>query len=232
MPYNLKGRNVLVTGGSRGLGEYICVKFAEEGANVAINFCASEDRAKGVLGKVKSKGVKGVIIGGDMAIETSCTSVIQETISQLGGLDIIIANAGYTRFSTFSDLTATTTSDWDTCFAVNIKSLHYLLREALSTFNDNSEAAQLQWVKCMAGTQGPKVRVNAVLPGWLATEWGEKYTPEQVEKMNEQAWLGKPVSYVLLDLCGHCEECFDDRTEDPSCHTIAIIRSANDRRRN
>jgi NAD(P)-dependent dehydrogenase (short-subunit alcohol dehydrogenase family) len=132
-----------------------------------------------------------------MALEASCTSVIQETISQLGGLDIIIANAGYTRFSNFSDLTALTNSDWDTCFAVNIKSLHYLLREALPTFNANFEggcfivtssiaavkiggsclpynvtkAAQLQWVKCMAGTQGPKLRVNAVLPGWLATEW-------------------------------------------------------------
>jgi NAD(P)-dependent dehydrogenase (short-subunit alcohol dehydrogenase family) len=133
----------------------------------------------------------------DMAIEADCTQVIRTTISSFGGLDIIIANAGYTRFSTFSDLNAATTSDWDTCFAVNIKSLHYLLREALPTFNSNPEggsmivtssiaaikiggsslpynvtkAAQLQWVKCMAGTQGPKIRVNAVLPGWLRTEW-------------------------------------------------------------
>ena len=48
----------------RGLGEYICIKFAEAGANVAINFCKSEDRAKGVLEKVKKFGVKGVIVGG------------------------------------------------------------------------------------------------------------------------------------------------------------------------
>jgi NAD(P)-dependent dehydrogenase (short-subunit alcohol dehydrogenase family) len=132
-----------------------------------------------------------------MALESDCTRIIQETITHLGGLDILIANAGYTRFSTFSDLSAPTTTDWDLCFAVNIKSLHYLLREALPTFNSNPEggsmivtssiaavkiggsslpynvtkAAQCQWVKCMAGTQGPKVRVNAVLPGWLRTEW-------------------------------------------------------------
>lgn len=132
-----------------------------------------------------------------MGSETDCISVIKNTISSLGGIDIIIANAGYTRFTTFSDLNAPTTEDWDTCFAVNIKSLHFLLREALPTFNSNPEggcflvtssiaavkiggsclpynitkAAQCQWVKCMAGTQGPKVRVNAVLPGWLATEW-------------------------------------------------------------
>jgi NAD(P)-dependent dehydrogenase (short-subunit alcohol dehydrogenase family) len=132
-----------------------------------------------------------------MGIEADCKRVVQETLTQLGGLDIIIANAGYTRFCTFSDLNSPTTEDWDQCFAVNVKSLHYLLREALPTFNSNpdggsfivtssiaavriggsslpyniTKAAQVQWVKCMAGTQGPRVRVNAVLPGWLATEW-------------------------------------------------------------
>lgn len=104
---------------------------------------------------------------------------------------------GYTRFSLFSDLTASTTDDWDTCFAVNVKAQTHLLRTALPTFKSNTEggvfimtssiagrntggssmpysvtkAAQLHLMRCLAATQGPKVRVNAVLPGFLRTEW-------------------------------------------------------------
>ncbi|KAH6674088.1 short-chain dehydrogenase/reductase-like protein sdr [Halenospora varia] len=224
MPYSLKGRNVLVTGGSRGLGELVCIKFAEEGCNVAVNYNASEERAKGVVKKVEECGVKAVLIKGDMGIEEDCTNTVLKAIEELGGLDIVVSNAGYTRFSDFNDLYAPTTYDWDTCWAVNVKAQSYLLRTALPTFKANPEGgafiitssiagikiggsclpynitktAQLQLMKCMAATQGPKVRINAVLPGWLATEWGEKYGPEAVDKMSAEAWLRKPTD---LDDC-------------------------------
>jgi NAD(P)-dependent dehydrogenase (short-subunit alcohol dehydrogenase family) len=219
MPYPLKERNVLVTGGSRGLGELICVKFAQEGANVAINYNTSEDRAKGVKERIEKdpgcEGVKAVVVGGDMGKEAEVIKTVKETISLLGGLDIIISNAGYTRFSTFSDLSAPTTEDWDTCYAVNVKAQAILLREALPTFTANPEggaliitssiagripggscmpyavtkAAQLHLMRCLAATQGPKVRVNAVLPGLLKTEWGVKYGEESMEEMEKKAWL-------------------------------------------
>jgi len=132
-----------------------------------------------------------------MGKEADCTRAVQETVSKLGGIDILISNAGYTRFSKFSDLYAPTAEDWDTCFAVNVKAQTYLMREAMKTFNTNSEggvfiitssiagkktggscmpysvtkAAQLHLMHCLSATQGPKVRVNAVLPGLLLTEW-------------------------------------------------------------
>ncbi|KAF4631058.1 hypothetical protein G7Y89_g7078 [Cudoniella acicularis] len=224
MPYSLKGRNVLVTGGSRGLGEVICLKFAQEGCNVAINYNASEERAKGVAEKVKGFGVKVSLIQGDMGKEEECMKVVNQTIKDLGGLDVMISNAGYTRFMDFADLHAPTPYDWDTCWAVNVKAQSYLLREALPTFNSNPEGgcfiitssiagikiggsclpynvtktAQLQLMKCLAATQGPKVRINAVLPGWLPTEWGMEYSAEQVADMNKNAWLRKPTD---LDDC-------------------------------
>lgn len=58
MVYSLKGRNVLVTGGSRGLGALVCEKFAEEGANLMINYVSAEDKAKEVAGKAQKHGVK------------------------------------------------------------------------------------------------------------------------------------------------------------------------------
>ncbi|KAG9237539.1 short-chain dehydrogenase/reductase-like protein sdr [Amylocarpus encephaloides] len=225
MPYSLKGRNVLVTGGSRGLGARICVKFADEGANVAVNYAHGEERAREVVGRIETIGKgKGVLMRGDMGLEEDCISVVEETIKQLGGIDIIISNAGYTRFSTYSDLSTPTVSDWDLCHAINIKAPFFLLRQAMPHFKANpeggafivtssiaavknggsclpysvSKAAQLHFVRGMAGSQGVKLRINAVLPGWLRTEWGEKYTPEQVEEMNKIAWLGKPTD---LDDC-------------------------------
>lgn len=104
---------------------------------------------------------------------------------------------GWTRFSPIPDLHATTTADWDTCFAVNVKAQNYLLRTALPTFTANPEggafimtssiagvatsgsslpycvtkAAQLQLMRVFAASQGPKVRCNAVCPGLLLTEW-------------------------------------------------------------
>lgn len=129
---------------------------------------------------------------------------------------------GYTRFSNFNDLSSATVEDWDTCFAVNVKAQTHLMIAALPTFAANPEggvfiitssiagrtiggssmpysvtkAAQLHLMRCLAKTQGPKVRVNAVLPGWLDTEWGVRYTPEAIRDMFEKASLKKAVSSV------------------------------------
>jgi NAD(P)-dependent dehydrogenase (short-subunit alcohol dehydrogenase family) len=118
-------------------------------------------------------------------------------ISHLFSLILKFWIQGYTRFSDFADLSAPTVEDWDTCYAVNVKAQVILLREANPTFNANAEggsfiisssiagrvtggsslpyavtkAAQLHLMRCMASTQGPKVRINAVLPGLLKTEW-------------------------------------------------------------
>ncbi|RDL37933.1 Short-chain dehydrogenase protein sdr [Venustampulla echinocandica] len=218
MPYSLKGRNVLVTGGSRGLGALICHLFAKEGCNVAVNYFSSEDSAKGVAEKAEKEfGVKTCLIQGNMGVEADCIRTVKETIAQLGGLDIIISNAGHTRFSKFSDLNAPTVEDWDTCFAVNVKAQTFLMREALPTFNANPEggvfiitssiagictsgssmpytvtkAAQLHLMLCMAATQGPKIRVNAIMPGWLDTEWGNKYSQGRINEVIAKSWLKK-----------------------------------------
>ncbi|PQE27010.1 hypothetical protein CJF31_00011672 [Rutstroemia sp. NJR-2017a BVV2] len=248
MPYKLKGRNVLVTGGTRGLGEAICLKFAAEGCNIAINYVSSEQKAGELKARIEKEfGVRvvtlkavgwcfsfGVGMSGkrgvgirrwvmrllvpcvdDMAVEKECIHVVEETIKRFGGLDILISNAGYTRFSTFSDLNAPIADDWQKCYAVNVVAQSILMRTALPTFEANAEggvfiitssiagviaggscmpysvtkAAQLHLMKCLAATQGPKVRVNAILPGLLLTEWGNKYGEESIKDLEEKAFL-------------------------------------------
>ncbi|KAL8797382.1 MAG: hypothetical protein Q9195_000537 [Heterodermia aff. obscurata] len=94
MPYKLTGRNVLITGGSRGLGALLVEKFAAEGCNVAINYNESLDRAKATAAKAeKDCNIKTVLIQGDVGKLVDCERMVVEAIDGLGGLDIIISNA-------------------------------------------------------------------------------------------------------------------------------------------
>ncbi|UKZ81752.1 hypothetical protein TrVFT333_009524 [Trichoderma virens FT-333] len=224
MPYSLKGRNVLVTGGSRGLGAVICKKFAEEGANVAINYVSNADAAQEVADSLKEYPVKTFIIQGDAEKREDNVRLVQETVKNFGGLDIIIANAGWTKISQFGNLHALTDEEWNKCWAVNVMSHLHLVQEAAPIFNANPEggvylitssvagasqggssmaysvtkAAGLQLMKNLAYTQGPKIRINAILPGLLLTEWGQRFGAENIEAYKSVSTLRRETD---LDDC-------------------------------
>ncbi|KAF1835063.1 short chain dehydrogenase/reductase [Decorospora gaudefroyi] len=215
MPYNLQGKNVLITGGSAGLGALLSTTFARQGCNVAINYFNRIEPAQKVKTECEALGVRAVVVKADMTDTTEARRAVQETIEKLGGLDIVLANAGWTRFSAWADLDSMTESEWDKCWNANVKVPKALLSEARSTFDDNEEggcmittgsiaavsqggssmpyavtkAAQLQLVKCLAVTVGPKIRVNTVLPGLLLTEWGLRYPEERIQQAKDAAVL-------------------------------------------
>ncbi|KAM5458919.1 hypothetical protein McanMca71_001605 [Microsporum canis] len=227
MPYSLKGRNVLITGGSRGLGAMIAEKFAAEGSNIAINYCASAERAKELATKIEADHkVKAVVLHGDVALRVDCENLVKKTIELLGGIDVIISNAGWTKISQFGDLNALTDDEWDKCWSTNVKANLHLFREAEPTFNANpeggafiitssvagvtpggssmaysvSKAASLHLMKALASSQGSKIRTNAVLPGLLLTEWGLKF-PSEVQN----GYIGKTTLKRVPDI----EDCAD-----------------------
>jgi NAD(P)-dependent dehydrogenase (short-subunit alcohol dehydrogenase family) len=164
--------------------------------------------------------VKTTTIKADAGSTSSVATLVQTATSDLGGLDIVIANAGWTRFSDFADLDALTDEEWDRCWKTNVLGVKQLVASAMGTFNTNAEggvvlvtssiagrsiggssmaysvtkAAQLHLVKCVAKTQGKKVRCNAVLPGLLLTEWGLEYGEEKIRALKEAAVLQKEVS--------------------------------------
>ncbi|MCJ1311709.1 hypothetical protein MMC25_005382 [Agyrium rufum] len=140
MPYALKGRNVLVAAGSRGLGALIAEKFGAEGCNVAINYSQSKDRAEALAKKIEQEhGVKTVVLKGDMGIQADCRNVVRKSIESLNGLDVIIANAGWTKPCDFGNLGGLTEEEWDKCWAINTKSNLWLISEAESTFKANAD---------------------------------------------------------------------------------------------
>ncbi|PNS20036.1 hypothetical protein CAC42_1483 [Sphaceloma murrayae] len=220
MPYSLKGRRVLITGGSRGLGAAIAHAFAAEGSNLAINYASNEAAALSLTNTLSSTyGIKTIILKGDVGKTSDCEALVNSTIKAFGGLDIVIGNAGWTKFSDFSDLYAMTDAEWDKCWNVNVKGQLALLRAAMPSFKENREggvflitssiagssiggssmaysvtkAAQLHLMKCLAKTQGEKLRINAVLPGLLLTEWGLEYGDVRIKALKDAAALKKEV---------------------------------------
>lgn len=205
---------------SRGLGAEISRKFAAQGCNIAINYVNSEAPAQELAKQLQQDhNIKTVTIKGDGGVMADCARCVQETIKAFGGIDIVVGNAGWTKFTNFNDLDAMTEAEWDKCWSVNVKGMHALLKEALPTFKKNSEggvflitssvagvslsgssmaysvtkAAQLHLMKCMANTQGEKVRINAVLPGLLLTDWGNLYGEERLAMLKDRAVLKKEV---------------------------------------
>src|SRR3712207_4314043 len=97
----LRGKNVLVTGGSSGIGQAIAVRFAEYGANVAINYLRApeeaadtEARVRACTEQVKQHGVRDVLVQGDVSKPDDVVRMVGEAIDQLGGLDVVVNNAG------------------------------------------------------------------------------------------------------------------------------------------
>jgi glucose 1-dehydrogenase len=134
----LKGKNVLVTGGSSGIGQAIAVRFAEHGANVAINYLTTEAEAadtehqvQACVAKVQQQGVRDVLVQGDVSKEEDVVRMVGQAADRLGGLDILINNAGIQISRPSEELMS---RDFDKVLAVNLRGAFLCAREAIRRF--------------------------------------------------------------------------------------------------
>jgi glucose 1-dehydrogenase len=134
----LKGKNVLVTGGSSGIGQAIAVRFARHGANVAINYLTTPDEAADTeeqvhacIHRVRNHGVQDVLVQGDVSQEDDVVRMVGETIEQLGGLDVLVNNAGIQISRPSDELSS---ADFDRVLAVNLRGAFLCAREAIRHF--------------------------------------------------------------------------------------------------
>jgi glucose 1-dehydrogenase len=134
----LKGKNVLVTGGTSGIGQAIAVRFAEHGANVAINFLRSADEATeteeqvhACVAKVRQEGVRDVLVGADVSNEDEVARMVAEAVEQLGGIDVLVNNAGIQISRPSHELSS---ADFDKVLAVNLRGAFLCAREAIKHF--------------------------------------------------------------------------------------------------
>jgi glucose 1-dehydrogenase len=134
----LKGKNVLVTGGSSGIGQAIAVRFAEYGANVAINYLRqpeeahdTEEQVHACIHKVRQEGVQDVLVGGDVSNEDDVVRMVGEAAEGLGGLDILVNNAGIQISRPSHELSS---ADFDRVLAVNLRGSFMCAREAIKQY--------------------------------------------------------------------------------------------------
>jgi NAD(P)-dependent dehydrogenase (short-subunit alcohol dehydrogenase family) len=184
----LAGRKALITGGDSGMGRAAAIAYAREGADVAINYFPTEEPdAREVIQLIKEAGRNGIPIPGDLRDRAFCQRLVAEAVQKLGGLDIVVCNAGlqHSRASIL-DLSD---EDFDSTMKTNIYAPFYIIKAALPHLGEGSciigttseqaydpspdlydyaqtKAATMNYVKSLAKQLGPKgIRVNGVAPG-------------------------------------------------------------------
>lgn len=137
----LEGRNVLVTGGGSGIGQAIAVRFAEYGANVAINYlddpqaaAETEEQVQDCVRQVRGHGVRDVLVQGDVSDEDDVQRIVAETVEGLGGLDVLVNNAGIQVSRPSERLSA---DEFDQVLAVNLRGAFLCAREAIRRYLDH-----------------------------------------------------------------------------------------------
>ncbi|HEX3444077.1 MAG TPA: SDR family oxidoreductase [Chthoniobacterales bacterium] len=188
----LAGRKALITGGDSGMGRAAAIAFAREGADVAINYFPSEEPdAQEVIDLIKEVGRKAVALPGDLRDETFCEKMVRDAIEQLGGLDILVSNAG--RQQSHASMLEISTEEFDWTMKTNIYAPFWIIKAALPHLEPGSviigttseqaydpspdlydyaqtKAATMNYVKSLAKQLGPKgIRVNGVAPGPIWT---------------------------------------------------------------
>jgi glucose 1-dehydrogenase len=143
----LQGKNVLVTGGSSGIGQAIAVRFAEYGANVAINYLTTPDEAAGTeeqvhacVNSVRRTGVRDVLVQADVAKEADVVRMVGETVERLGSIDVLVNNAGIQISRPSHELE---NGAFDKVIDVNLRGSFMCAREAIRRFLDQGEGGSI-----------------------------------------------------------------------------------------
>lgn len=213
----LAGRKALITGGDSGMGRAAAIAYAREGADVAINYFPTEEPdAREVIQLIKEAGRAAFGIPGDLRDEQFCKKLVAEAIQRLGGLDIVVCNAG--RQQAKSSILDITTEEFDATMKTNVYAPFWIIRAALPHLKPGSciigttseqaydpspelydyaqtKAATMNYVKSLAKQLGSKgIRVNGVAPGpvWTPLQTSGGSTPEKYESFGSKTSLGRP----------------------------------------
>jgi len=213
----LKGRKALITGGDSGMGRATAIAYAREGADVAINYYPTEEPdAKEVIALIKAEGRKAIALPGDLRDEAFCKKLVDDAFNALGGLDIIVSNAG--RQQSHQSILDISSEDFDATMKTNIYAPFWIIKAALPRLQPGSviigttseqaydpspdlydyaqtKAATMNYVKSLAKQLGPKgIRVNGVAPGpiWTPLQVSGGASMEKLKQFGSDTALGRP----------------------------------------
>ena len=124
----LQGQVAVVTGGSRGIGKSIALRFAREGASVVFTYASNEQAAEDTKNEIASLGVKVLALKSNAADSASCQQLVDTTIAEFGKIDILVNNAGVTKDGLLMRMSE---EDWDTVLDTNLKGVFLLTKAAI-----------------------------------------------------------------------------------------------------
>ncbi|KAM0253107.1 hypothetical protein ACHAQJ_007383 [Trichoderma viride] len=229
----MTSRVALITAGSAGLGAATAKAFAAMGLRVAINYSSNESRAKSLISELESipsirsdlpiNGGYGpgndkrfVAIRADVSSRPEIEKLVSATVQELGRLDIIFSNHGWTKLTDFSNLSENVNEeDWDKCWNMNVKSHLWLFNAAKGYLEGGgcfittssvagvgvmgsslayavTKSAQIHLAKCLASISGTNnIRVNSVSPGMMMTEWSSSFPENKRNAAIKKTKLGR-----------------------------------------
>lgn len=193
----LKDAVCIVTGSATGIGAACVLDLARRGARVVVNYTRSEQEARATLDACKVAGAEALLVQADVVDDGDCRRLAQAALDQWGRIDVLVNNAGITKFApNHADLDALTAEDFQRLYAVNVIGTYQMTRAAVPAMRRRGRGAIVN-VSSIAGVMGigssvayaaskgalntmtlslaralaPEIRVNAVCPGFVETRW-------------------------------------------------------------
>jgi len=213
----LKGRKALITGADSGIGRAAAIAYAREGADVALSYLPSERKdAAEVIALIEAEGRKAIDLPGDITDENWCRQMVEQAVSALGGLDILVINAGRQQYR--EDISQVTSEDFDKTLKTNLYAMHWIAQAAVPHLPAGASvittasiqayepsAILLDYATTKAGIVAytkalskqlieKGIRANVVAPGpfWTPLQSSGGQPQEAVMKFGEQVPLGRP----------------------------------------
>jgi len=152
----LKNKVALVTGSSRGVGRAVALGFAQQGANVAINYTSNENAANEAVDAIQAMGSKAIAVKADVAQKTGAEGLVRATVETFGKIDILVNNAGFTRPALLLKMTE---EEWDQVVDIHLKGA-FLCSQAAGLHMKEQNSGKIINVMSVAGLVGTVGQVN------------------------------------------------------------------------
>lgn len=215
----LKDKVAIVTGSATGLGAAVALQLADKGCNVVINYTKSETEAKETLAACEAKGVEAILAQGDVGEDADCRRIVQAAVDKWGRVDVLVNNAGGTKFANHAELDELNAEDFLWIYKVNVVGAYQMIRACAPHMKQAGKGSVVN-ISSIAGVTGigssvayaaskgalntmtlslarslaPAIRVNAVCPGFIGTRWfSDRFGTQTFEGIKRQQEESTPL---------------------------------------